>query len=225
MSSEDPETDPASLLLVGFGALGRIAAGIAGAIGRPLAGALDDTREVGSRFEGTAILGGFDRLDDAGLMRGRPTLVCLARGRVRARTMERARAAGATFATLVHPGSEIAAGAEIGDGSLVNGFSVIYPGARCGVGLVLDNHASIGVDCRVAECVFVGPGAHLCRGATVGSGSYIGVGAIVLPGLNIGSRSIVAAGTTVRRDLPDGMTWTGDRAVPSALLRRLRRGR
>jgi len=214
------DPDDRALILVGLGALGRIAADIARRTGRPIAGALDDTRQPGDMVEGIPVIGGFAEMDRADARDRHAFLVCLSNGAARMRCLQRLERAGKTVGSLCHPATDISPSARLADGHFINGFSSIFPGAVCGAGLILDNHASIGVDCAIDDAVFVGPGAQVCRNVRIGAGSFVGAGAVILPEVTLGARVQVAAGTTVRRSVPDDMTVMGDRTVPNRAMDR-----
>jgi len=51
---------------------------------------------------------------------------------------------------------------------------------------------------------------------TIGDDVFIGVSAIILPGVTIGTGATVGAGSVVTKDVPPGVTLTGNPARPVA---------
>lgn len=89
---------------------------------------------------------------------------------------------------FVDPSADIAAGAQIMAGAIIN--------TRAS----LDHHVVIGAGAHIA------PGAILCGNVSVDSMGFVGAGAVIVPGCKIGRMSVVAAGTTAVKDVPAGMT-------------------
>ena len=95
-------------------------------------------------------------------------------------------------------------GAEVGQGAVLLGGSVIGPAARIGVGAVVvgsvvDEGASIGQGAHVDDSV-VGPGASVgerstLRRAVVGDGARVGAGSELLEGASVGCDAEVPAGS------------------------------
>ena len=76
--------------------------------------------------------------------------------------------------------------------------------AQCLIG----HGAKIGRNCLIAE------GARCCGNSCVGDNTWIGVGAIVSNRVCVGSNARVSIGAVVTKDVPDGMTVTGNFAIP-----------
>jgi maltose O-acetyltransferase len=55
-------------------------------------------------------------------------------------------------------------------------------------------------------------GLELGRPVRIGRNVWIGAGAIILPGVSIGDDALIGAGSVVTRDVPPGVTASGNPA-------------
>jgi acetyltransferase EpsM len=172
----------------------------------PLHGAAT-RREIAS-----SVLGGWEELD--ALRKGGVAHALVAR--VRMAIGERLGAAGFSLATAIHPSAILAAGVQVGGGTVVAAGAIIGPGSAIGEHVIVNTAATIDHECAIAEGAHLSPGAHLSGRVSVGRGTWIGVGASVVDGVRIGADTVVGAGSVVLQDLPDGVTAYG---VPARVQR------
>lgn len=136
----------------------------------------------------------------------------------------------------VHPDAKLGTGTRVWDlvqvreGAIVGANCILGRGAYIDHGVVvgdnckIQNGALVYAPARLANGVFIGPGAILTNdrtpravnrdgtlkaaadwnpmGVTVGEGAAIGAGAVLLPGVTIGAWALVGAGAVVTRDVP-----------------------
>lgn len=136
----------------------------------------------------------------------------------------------------VESGATIGAGSAVWDGAVVRRRASVGKNCVLGRGAFVDVDVVVGDSCkiqnnalvynpaRVADGVFIGPGAILTNdrfprainpdgslktdqhwepvGVVVERGASIGAGATVLGGVTVGAWSLVAADSTVTRDVP-----------------------
>ena len=103
----------------------------------------------------------------------------------------------------------VAAGVELGPGSVVLEHAHVGPGTLVGAGVIVNTGAIVEHDCVVGEGSHVAPGAVLLGAARIGDRSFVGSGARILPGVVLGSHVTVGAGAVVTRSVPDGHTMVG----------------
>ncbi|MFC5285848.1 NeuD/PglB/VioB family sugar acetyltransferase [Actinokineospora guangxiensis] len=206
------------LLLVGAGGLAREALAAARAAGAPVLGFLDDDpARHGEVVDGVRVLGGSELVHehpDAGV------LVCVAspvRPTARAKVVARLGLARERYATLVHPAASVAAGVELGEGSIVLAGVVVTAPQRVGAHVVAMPHVLLTHDDAVGDCVILAGRVALAGGVRVGESAYLGAGALVRQGVHIGQEAVIGMGAVVLTDVPAGETWAG---VPAARLRR-----
>lgn len=124
------------------------------------------------------------------------------------------KAAGAKFATVVHPQACVSPYATLGPGTVVMAGAVVNIDAEVGAASIINTGASVDHDCTLADGVHVCPGAHLSGNVTIGACSWIGVGAAVRQGVDIGPGVMVGVGAVVVKHIPAGLTVVGNPAVP-----------
>jgi sugar O-acyltransferase (sialic acid O-acetyltransferase NeuD family) len=203
------------LLLIGAGGLAREALATIAAVNavRPrwdVVGLLDDAPgKHGTEVDGVEVLGPVE------LVRSHPdaeVLICTASPARRDSRMRIARHLGfddERYATLVHPQASVAAGVELGAGTMLFACAVITAPQRVGRFVLAMPHVLLTHDDSVADGVTLAGRAALAGGVRVGESAYIGSGALVREGVTVGAGALVGMGSVVLRDVPAGETWAG----------------
>jgi acetyltransferase EpsM len=117
--------------------------------------------------------------------------------------------ADARFATLVHPAAWLGNTVEIGEGSMVFGFSSATSDVHIGRHVLVNPGCNIAHDCVLGDFVTLAPAVALAGGVRVEHGAELGIGARVAPRLGIGRASMVGAGAVVIGDVAAGATVAG----------------
>ena len=153
------------------------------------------------------------RRDAAAMLRADTTLqVVVALGNPAAREAIVARLAaeaGARFATLLHPAAWLGETVEIGEGSIVFGFSSLTADVRIGRHVLVNPGCNIAHDCVLGDFATLAPAVAMAGGVRVEHGAELGIGARVAPRLGIGRGAMVGAGAMVIRDVAAGATVAG----------------
>ncbi len=200
------------IIIVGAGGHAKVVADALLAAGATVAGLVDAAPAATARHVlGLPVLG------DDQVVLGRPTdALILANGvgstgqpSARVRVFDSFRARGFRFATVVHPASVIGRDVELAEGAQVMAGAVVQPGCHIGVNAIVNTGAAIDHDCRIGAHAHVAPGAVLAGGVTVGDRAHIGAGAVVIQNITVGPDAVVGAGAVVVHDVSDGMRVVG----------------
>jgi sugar O-acyltransferase (sialic acid O-acetyltransferase NeuD family) len=200
------------LAILGAGGHGKVVADCAAAAGWTDIGFFDDAIPVGTLVAARwPVLGASTEL----LARAREfggTIIAVGDNRTRLEWHESLAAAGAKFATVVHPSAIVSADVTIGDGTVLVAGAIINIGTNIGKSAIVNTGATIDHDCLLGDGVHVSPGANLAGGVSVGTGSWIGIGAAVIGKIDIGNYVRVGAGAVVIKSVANGLTVVGNPA-------------
>jgi UDP-perosamine 4-acetyltransferase len=208
-----PGESPAPVLVIGAGGHARPVIEALRAMGRSIAGVLDDGAAAGPVL-GCPLLGGTARLAALRAEGLAEAVIAIGDNPTRARLGRLCEAAGFALPTVLHPAALLSPSAGIAAGAQVMARAVLGPEARLGSLVLVNTGAIVEHECRVAAAVHLGPGAILCGGVTVGAFALVGAGAVVRPGVAIGAGAVVAPGAAVAGLVPEGMRVGGVPARP-----------
>ncbi|MBI1684966.1 NeuD/PglB/VioB family sugar acetyltransferase [Caulobacter hibisci] len=117
------------------------------------------------------------------------------------------RAAGGTFATLVHDLAFVTASARLGEGVLVGPFVNVSSDSKVGDLVTVNGHSGVGHDVELGDYSTLSCHVDLTGRVKVGEGVFFGSGARVLPGVSIGAKGVIGAGAVIVRDTAPGATY------------------
>ena len=176
-------------------------------------GHLDDREELhGTEVNGRTILGGAAWLVDRP---GHAVVVAVGNPAARRKVVERLRATGAEFPTILASATVLGDEVEFGEGVITLPGVVITCNVHIGDFVLLNPHVNVSHDCRIGDYCSLGPGVSLAGNVHVGSLTDIGTNASAIPGARIGSEVVIGAGACVVHDVPDGVTAVG---VPAKVI-------
>lgn len=127
----------------------------------------------------------------------------------RVAAFERARAAGLSIRSVVHPSAVVAESAVLGRGVQVMLGAVIGAGVRLGSGVIVNSGAVIDHDCVVGAQSHIAPGAVLAGDVIIGERVHVGLGARIIQGVVVGEAAIVGAGAVLLEDVRPHDTVVG----------------
>jgi sugar O-acyltransferase (sialic acid O-acetyltransferase NeuD family) len=123
----------------------------------------------------------------------------------RKRMIERLADRNVKFATIIHPSSQVAASAVLGNGNIIYPNCVIGPGSRMGDNNLITSFSFISHDCIVGDNNFFAT-AGLSGNVTVGDNNFFGIRSVVIPSITIGSGNTLQAGMTIDKNVGNDET-------------------
>jgi sugar O-acyltransferase (sialic acid O-acetyltransferase NeuD family) len=195
-------------VLVGGGGLARelldwFAPGLEGS-GSGFAGYLDDGDDPMAAFG--------NRLPHLGAVKGhRPKpgqqlVMAIGAPSGKAMVAEALKAAGAVFATLIHPTAWVSASARVDAGVVIGPFAHASADAHVGELVLQGAFAGVGHDAAAGAGSSLSGYVDLMGGVKSGRGCLFGSGCHVLPRVSIGDRCTIGAGAVVVRNVPSDTT-------------------
>lgn len=121
---------------------------------------------------------------------------------------------GWQFASVLHPNCVLSPFASLQAGTQCFAGSVIQAGANIGEGCIVNTGAIVEHDVTLGRYSHVAPRAVVCGDVTIGENSHIGAGAVVRQGLSLGAETVVGLGAVVVKDCPGRCVLVGVPARP-----------
>lgn len=121
---------------------------------------------------------------------------------VRRKFADLARAAGASFCTVVHPSVRMTRFVTIGLGTVICAGNLITCQISIGDHVNINLDCTIGHDAVIESFCNISPGVHLSGYSHLEEDCDLGTGAVVLPSKRVGGGSVIGAGAVVTSDIP-----------------------
>ena len=212
MCTHTPITNKASsLILIGAGGHGKVAADIAEICGFKDVTFLDQSYPERQKNGSWKIIDDLTNIDDF-RAEGCKFFLTIGNNQVRKRLWHEWKLQDSV--QLIHPSANISRYATLNSGVLAVAGVIVNPDAVIGCGTILNTACIIDHDCLIGDFVHVSPGANVAGGCRIGDSSWIGIGASIKQGVTIGRDVTVGAGATVVSDISDGLTVIGTPAKP-----------
>ena len=129
-------------------------------------------------------------------------LFAIGRPEIKRTMIERLKARGARFATLIHPTAVVAPTAEIGEGVIVCPFCTVSDHVRLEDFAMLNFYASVGHDARIGRYAILSPYATVNGFSVVGEEAFLGSHVTLTAGRKLGDGARVSANVAVHADVP-----------------------
>lgn len=113
------------------------------------------------------------------------------------------------WGTVVHPTAWVHETVDLAPGAMLMAGTVVQPGSVIGRHAIVNTGATVDHHARIGAFAHVAPGAHLGGRVTVEEGALLGIGSSVIPGRTVGAWSTVGAGAAVVRDIAENITVGG----------------
>jgi sugar O-acyltransferase (sialic acid O-acetyltransferase NeuD family) len=137
----------------------------------------------------------------------------------RMKIVQKAREAGFSFETIIHPRTECSEWIKTGIGTVICAGNILT------VNITLGEHVQINLDCTIGHDVIMGdyttlaPGVHVSGWVFLGKRVYVGTGAVILNGTQLApiiieDDAVIGAGACVTKSVPGGITVVGVPAKP-----------
>lgn len=149
-------------------------------------------------------------LDDFTLFDG--VVVAIGNNRIRLAKQRELLAAGASFASIIHPSANVSPHASIGDGTVVFAHAVVNACAVVGDGCIVNTGAIIEHDCVIGDFAHISPNATLAGGVTIGKLVWVGASSSVRQLIEVGEAAVIGMGAVVTKAVPPGLTVAGNPA-------------
>lgn len=133
-------------------------------------------------------------------------ICCIGNSQTRKLIVDKLKARGATFTTVIHPSAVISDNCTIGEGVIIYPFALISDNARIGDGCIINMHSSVTHDvvlgdfctisahcditgmCELGERVFMGTTSNLTPSSKIGDDVYICAGSTVMGRVRAGGK-------------------------------------
>ena len=194
-----------TLVIIGAGGHGKVAADIAFKTGYEEVLFLDDNGEVkecaGCPVVGkTAAFVNYIKND---------FFVAVGNADIRQKITNTLKEKNCNIATLIHPNAVIGTGVKIGCGTVVMAGAVINPDALIGEGCIINTSCSVDHDCVAEDYSHISIGTHLAGSVHIGKKTWIGAGATVSNNIQICPDCMIGAGAVVIKNIEKKGTYVG----------------
>ena len=123
--------------------------------------------------------------------------------------VEKLKAKGAVFVTLIHPTAVISDSCTIGEGVIIYPFALISDNAAIGDGCIINMYSSIAHDSVLGEYCTISAHCDVTGTCTLGDRVYMGTTSNIVPGSKIGNDVYICAGSTVMSHVRAGRKVLG----------------
>ena len=117
--------------------------------------------------------------------------------------IEKFLAAGARFATFIHPSATVSPSSQIGTGVVIGPMANIGPNVVVGDFTLINSRCSIGHDTVLGRYNFISPNVCFSGFTTIGDENLFGINSASIPGIKVGNRNKIMAGMVLHHNVGD----------------------
>ena len=117
------------------------------------------------------------------------------------------------YAVLIDPCADIYSGADISEGCVVCGGTILAIDVKLGKHVVVNLNCNLGHDVIVDDYCVLNPGTIISGKCNIKECSDLGTGTSVIQGLTIGPNTVIGAGAVVIRDIQPNCMAAGNPAI------------
>lgn len=119
------------------------------------------------------------------------------------------RAAGFSFATIIHPAATVSRFSTIGEGTVVQRGVNVSANTKIGNFCKLNTGCNVMHDNVIGDFATIAPNSVLLGYVSVGALGYIGANSTILPKISIGEECTVGAGAVVTQNVQPNLVVAG----------------
>ena len=123
--------------------------------------------------------------------------------------VQRYKAAGARFATVVHAAAQVSPSAELGAGVLVGCGAIVNGGAHVEAHCLINTGAIVEHDVALGRLCTVGPGAIIGGGAVIEAETVLGLGCRIRDHIRVSHGAVIGMGAVLVANAPPGSVMLG----------------
>lgn len=129
--------------------------------------------------------------------------------RIRKRVVEKLKARGAKFITLIHPSAILADNCLLGEGVVIYPYTIISDNVIISDGCIINAFSSVGHDSVLGEYCTISAHCNITGMCRLGDQVFMGTTSHIIPGIKVGNGVYICAGSTVMTRVRDGVKILG----------------
>lgn len=151
-------------------------------------------------------------IDDYEVLSDDEFVCCIGNGKVRKIVVEKLKAKGAIFTTLIHPNAVVSDSCTLGEGVIIYPYALISDNVQIKDGCIVNMYSSVAHDSVLGEYCTISAHCDITGMCSLGDCVFMGTTSHMVPGTKIGNNVYICAGSTVMARVRDGMKVLGNPA-------------
>lgn len=137
---------------------------------------------------------------------------CIGNSAVRKMVVEKMKARGAVFTSIIHPNAVISDSCRIGEGVIIYPFALISDNVTIEDGCIINMHSSVAHDSVLGEYCTISAHCDITGMCSLGDRVFMGSTSQLVPGTKVGDDAYICAGSTVMTRVRKGVKMLGNPA-------------